>query len=240
MKLFNFLKSYSFLSRLVFSAFFIFCIPLLVVAWMFLDQAFARVSEQESMRHLQAAGQFSDYFHAQRTDMVSIAARIGYEKKITLPELRSDKYNEVEAIKTLSHYCELSGIAKYCYLYFRGSDFIIGSNAKYDRDVFLSQRVNYAANERMREEIVFALDEAAGIISFSSFPDTEHNTAKMFFCVPISVFRENDSVVIFVIGTQKNIFAVLCSVSGKDEKLIMPSASSRAKTISSRMRSLAA
>ncbi len=192
-------KNYSLLARLAFSALCVICVPLLVFAWVSLDQSSRRLTEQENVRHLQIAGQFSSYFQAQRTNMVAIAARMTYEDDISAPFLWADKYDEIEMIKTLRHYCNLSSISVNCYLYFRGSDFLIGSDCKYDRDIFFSDTLGFVRSERAREQLSFALDEADGPTTFtnSSAPDER---SCMYVSVPFTLSRQNDSVVLFVVN----------------------------------------
>ena len=201
MSLQKFFKNYSLLARLALSALFVICVPLLIFIWVSLDQASKRLTAQENARHLQIAGQFSNYVQSQRSNMIAVAARIGYEGKITLPLLGSDKYNEIEAIRELKRYRELAPLSSNCYLYFRGSDFLLGSDGKYDRDLFFfSDKINFVPNERVAGLMQSALDEQSSPVIFSSFPDTDYGIANMYICIPISVSRNNDAVVLFAVN----------------------------------------
>ena len=201
MSLHKFFKNYSLLARLALSTLFVICVPLLIFVWVSLDQASKRLTAQENARHLQIAGQFSNYVQSQRTNMIAVAARIGYEGKITLPLLESDKYNEIEAIRELKRYRDLAPLSSNCYIYFRGSDFLIGSDGKYDRDLVLSSDTIFLVpNERIAGLMQSAFDEQNSPFIFSSFPDTDYGWAYMYICIPISVSRNNDAVVLFAIN----------------------------------------
>ncbi len=195
----RFFKNYSLLTRLAFSALFIICVPLLLFVWFSLDQATERLTAQENARHLQVAGQFSNYIQEQRTNIIAVSARISYEGKITLSALDQDKYNEIEAVKELKRYRDLVPLSLNCYIYFRGTDFLLGSDGKYDRGIFLSSSLDFVSGERSRQLMLNALDDSDSPCVFSSFPELENGFENMYFSIPISISRQNDAVVLFTV-----------------------------------------
>jgi len=192
-------KNYSFLIRLVFSTLLILCVPFLISGWYLVDKAHNQLTEQENRRRLQATHQLSTYVHSQCYQMTSVAARISYEKKLTIEHLRSDPYNEVVAIKQLEYYNDLVPLSSDCFIYFRDTDFVIGSDGKYNLNIFLSEWVNHVNDEQFNARFTDCLN-GFSVNYLSTFDAVDYRYAKLYMFIPISISKPNDAIVFFLVN----------------------------------------
>ena len=206
MKIRGLFVRYNLLFRLIITIVLIICVPMLIIGWIVIDRTRANLEQQSQNIQILNTNQFLQYFKSQRMTMVNTALKIGYEQKITADYVEDHPFNELETIKLLSYYKMASPIASKMFIYFRGKNYIIGSEEKYIKEIFIDAYAN--SDEQTAKQITDMLDHASEnrvtyISNFSSIK-SDSPFPGMLLGVSISIKAKNDAVVVYYLNKEIN------------------------------------
>lgn len=191
-------KQYQMFWRLLFTLILLICVPVLIVNWFTIEKVYNDARKQNSEYLLQNAINLRNFFTAQKNAMIQNVVDISVEKTI-LPEIiERNPIEAIDAIKQLSYYKNNVPISNDCFIYFKGTDYLIGSEYMYGYQWFIDR---YSKNEEFADAFDRILTGTDGGIT--CLPIVEGNNyyfSGMLFFLTTSLKTRNDTVIFYHIN----------------------------------------
>ena len=191
------LARYGMLLRLIATILVAVLLPVLIVSSILLRDAYRKMEQQYHTQQLQLMSQLDSFFCGQKDLALEAAVRLATEKKITYSFIQSQRYHELEAIRQLQIYQYMVPSSSNIFLYFDGSDFLVGGKYRYTRDIFLTSYCGEDAE--LRQKLSEALDSTQTHSYFvSSFEREGTGEPWLLLCIPVSFSSHNDAKILYV------------------------------------------